>query len=78
VKVFVWPIGDGSKLLTLWALSHMLLGVIEHLGAIVSLVNGFIGERLPSGMIATVTVMNLLPYPPGLLGSEASQVWVRV
>jgi len=43
VNVFSWPVGGGSEPLTLWALSHMLIGVVEHLGSIVFLVDGFVG-----------------------------------
>jgi len=64
--------------LTLWALPYMLLGVIEHLGPIVPLVNGFVGEGSPSSMISIVIIVDFLHYPPYLLRSEASQVWVGV
>jgi len=56
----------------------MLFDVVEHLGPIVPLINGFVGEGSPPDMIFIVTIVNLLHYPPDLLGSEAYQVWVIV
>ena len=37
VKVFARPVGDGSEPLTLWALPHVFLGVIKHLGLVILL-----------------------------------------
>jgi len=77
VKVFARPVGGGSKPLTLWALPHMLFGLVEHVGPMVPLVNGFVSEGSPPDMIFTVAILNLLYYLLGLW-FEASQVWVRV
>ena len=35
-----------EQILALWALLHVLLGIVGYLGLIVPLVDGFVGERL--------------------------------
>jgi len=64
--------------LTLWALPHIFLDVVEHLGPVIPLVDGLVGDRVSPGMIFTVVVVNLLYYALHFLGSEAPQVLVRV
>ena len=78
VKVFTRLVRGESEPLTLWARHCVFLGVVEHLRSVTHLVNGFVGEGSSLGMIFIVSIMNLLHYLLGLLGSEASQVWVRV
>ena len=78
VKVFAQPVGGGSQPLILCTLPYVFLGVVEHLRLVVPMVNGFVGEISSPDMIFKVAIMHLLHYPLGLLGSGASQVWVRV
>jgi len=57
---------------------HIFLGVIEHLGSIVLMVDDLVSERSTSRMVPAITIMDLLQYSYGFLWIEASQVRVRV
>ena len=71
VEVFTCSTRGWSKSLTLWALLHIFLCIMEHLGPIVSLVDGFIGEGSADCMIPTVTVVDLLHYLLYFVWSES-------
>ena len=62
VEVFAWPARGRSKLLTPWALIHILIGVVEYLGPVVPLVYDFVDEGSAACMIPTVAVVDLLYY----------------
>jgi len=58
--------------------SHIILGVIEHLGPVVPLVDDLVGERAFSRVVPTVDVVNFLHHLPSLLQTKASQIQVEV
>jgi len=55
----------------LWASLHIFLGIIEHLGPVVSLVHDFVSEGSTSCVVPTVAIMDLLHHAPGFLWPEA-------
>ena len=67
-----------SESLTLLTLFYVLFGIIKHLGPIISLIDDLAGKGSALDMVLTVASVDLLHYPPGFVGPEAPQVWVRV
>ena len=61
----------------MWAFSHIILSVVEHLGLVVPLVDDLVGEEASSRKVPTV-VVDFLHHLPSLFGSKASQIQVRV
>jgi len=58
--------------MALWAFSHILLGIIEHLGPVVPLVNYLIGKGASSFVVSTVIIMNFLYHFSSLVRTKAS------
>ena len=57
---------------------RIFLGVIEHLGPIVTLLDDFVSEGSASSMVPAITIMDLPHYSSGFLWTGASQIRVGV
>ena len=62
----------------IWALFHVLLGIIEHLGPTVPLADVFVDEEPAFRVVFTVIIVDFLHYYLGFVWSETPQVRVRV
>jgi len=59
-------------------LLHILLGIIEHFGPIVPLVDGFVGEGSTSDMVFTIAIVDFLHHLLDFVRPEAPQIRVGV
>ena len=55
---------------------YIIIGVVEHLGLIVPLVDNSMGERASSRVVPAVSTVDFLHHIPGLLRTETSQIRV--
>jgi len=58
------------------AFLHIILGVVEHLGPVILLIDDLMGEKAASQMIPTVAIMDFLYHSLSSIWSEAPQVGV--
>ena len=62
----------------LWAFSHVILGVVKHLGLIVPLVDDLVGEGASSHIVPIVAVVDFSNHLPSLFQTKASPIRVRL
>ena len=73
-----------SEHLALWTFPYIILGIVEHLGPVVPLVDDHVGERATSCVVPAISVVDFLYHPLSLLRTEASQItgqgggWSRI
>ena len=58
--------------MTLWEYLHVVLDIVEHLGPVVPLLDGFMSDGLASYMVLTITIVNILDHFLGFVWSETS------
>ena len=62
--------------MALWAFSHIILGLVKHLGPVVPLVDDLVGERASFHVVPTVAVVDFLHHLLSFLRTNASQIRV--
>jgi len=55
---------------------HEILGIIEHLGSVIPLIDNLMGKRVTSRMVPTVTIMDFMHHSPSFIWSKVPQVGV--
>jgi len=67
-------VGRQGEPLTLRAPLHIFINVFEHLGPVISLVDGFVGETPSTCVVSTVVVVD---FPHHILGSFWPEAHLR-
>ena len=62
----------------MWAFSHAILSVIEHLRLVVPLVDDLVSEGASSRVVSIVSIVDFMHYLSSILQTETSQVWIGV
>ena len=62
MKIRARFVGRWGEPLTLWVPLHIFLSVFEHLRPVISLVDGFVGERPFTRVVSTVGVVDFSHY----------------
>ena len=62
----------------MWALLHIILGVIEHFGPVIPLIDDLVSEGAGSRMIPKIFVMDFPHYSLSFVWIETSQIQVGV
>jgi len=78
VDVCTWSVRRWSEPLTLRALLHVVLDIVEHLRPVLSLVDDLVGERAASQVVSTVAIVDFLHHILSFFWYEASQIRVGV